>query len=43
MVMHLSFLGDQPETRRHGHAADEVQQWLDDSLERLERVVADAS
>ena len=43
VVMHLSFLGDQPETRRHGHAADEVQQWLDDSLERLERVVADAS
>ena len=43
VVMHLSFLGDQPETRRHGHAADEVRQWLDDSLERLERVVAGTS
>jgi uncharacterized protein YndB with AHSA1/START domain len=43
VVMHLSFLGDQPETRRHGHAADEVRQWLDDALERLERVVAGTS
>jgi uncharacterized protein YndB with AHSA1/START domain len=43
VVMHLSFLGDQPETRRHGHATDEVRQWLDDALERLERVVAGTS
>jgi hypothetical protein len=38
--MHLSFLGDQPETRSHGNAADEVRQWLDDALARLETVVA---
>ena len=43
VVMHLSFLGDQPETRAHGHAADEVRGWLDDALARLERVVAGAS
>jgi uncharacterized protein YndB with AHSA1/START domain len=43
VLMHLSFLGDQPETRRHGKAADEVRAWLDDALERLERVVAGAS
>ena len=43
VTMHLSFLGDQPETRRHGHAADEVREWLDDALARLERVVAGAS
>ena len=43
VTMHLSFLGDQPETRRHGHAADEVREWLDDALARLERVVAGTS
>ena len=43
VTMHLSFLGDQPETRRHGHAADEVRQWLDDALARLEGVVAGPS
>ena len=43
VTMHLSFLGDQPETRRHGHAAEEVRQWLDDALARLEGVVAGAS
>lgn len=43
VTLHLSFLGDQPETRRHGHAADEVREWLDESLARLERVVAGAS
>lgn len=43
VTLHLSFLGDQPETRRHGPAADEVRAWLDDALERLERVVAAAS
>ena len=42
VTMHLSFLGDQPETRRHGHAADEVRAWLEESLARLERVVAAA-
>jgi uncharacterized protein YndB with AHSA1/START domain len=39
VVLHLSFLGDQPET--HGGApADEVQRWLDDGLTRLEGLVA---
>ena len=42
VTMHLSFLGDQPETRQHGTAADEVRGWLDDALARLERVVAGA-
>ncbi|HYH28773.1 MAG TPA: SRPBCC family protein [Pseudonocardia sp.] len=41
VVLHLSFLGDQPET--HGGApADEVQRWLDDALTRLDRLVAEA-
>ena len=43
VTLHLSFLGDQPETRPHGRAADEVRAWLDDALSRLERVVAGAS
>ena len=43
VTMHLSFLGDQPETRRHGNAADEVRAWLDDALSRLESVVAGTS
>lgn len=43
VVLHLSFLGHQPETRPHGHARDEVQAWLDEALGRLERVVAGAS
>ena len=38
VVLHLSFLGDQPETRGGGPATD-VRQWLDDALARLERVV----
>jgi uncharacterized protein YndB with AHSA1/START domain len=39
VVLHLSFLGDQPET--HGGApAEEVQRWLDDALTRLERLVS---
>jgi uncharacterized protein YndB with AHSA1/START domain len=42
VLLHLSFLGDQPETRRHGHAADEVRQWLDEALERLEGLVRKA-
>jgi uncharacterized protein YndB with AHSA1/START domain len=41
--LHLSFLGDQPETRQHGNAADEVRAWMDDALSRLEDVVAGAS
>jgi uncharacterized protein YndB with AHSA1/START domain len=41
--LHLSFLGDQPETRQHGNAADEVRAWMDDALSRLEDVVAEAS
>jgi uncharacterized protein YndB with AHSA1/START domain len=36
--LHLSFLGDQPETRGDT-PADDVRQWLDDALTRLERVV----
>jgi uncharacterized protein YndB with AHSA1/START domain len=43
VTMHLSFLGKQPETREHGHAADEVRSWLDDALARLETVVAGTS
>jgi hypothetical protein len=38
VVIHLSFLGHQPETHK-GKAAVEVRQWLDDALERLERLV----
>jgi uncharacterized protein YndB with AHSA1/START domain len=38
VVLHLSFLGHQPETRDRD-AAGEVRQWLDESLERLERLV----
>ncbi|OZM83621.1 SRPBCC family protein [Pseudonocardia sp. MH-G8] len=39
VVLHLSFLGDQPEA--HGGApAEEVQRWLDDALTRLERLVS---
>ena len=40
VVLHLSFLGHQPETRPHGHARDEVQAWLTEGLDRLERLVA---
>jgi hypothetical protein len=39
VLLHLSFLGDQPETRG-GTPADEVRHWLDDSLARLERLVS---
>ncbi|WP_219412715.1 SRPBCC family protein [Pseudonocardia nigra] len=39
VVLHLSFLGDQPETHG-GEPAAEVQQWLDDGLGRLENLVA---
>jgi len=43
VLLHLSFLGDQPETRRHGNAADEVRAWMDDALSRLAGVVAGGS
>jgi hypothetical protein len=39
VVLHLSFLGHQPETRKHGTAGDEVQGWLADGLARLEQLV----
>jgi uncharacterized protein YndB with AHSA1/START domain len=38
VLLHLSFLGDQPETHG-GRPAHEVQQWLDDGLTRLEQLV----
>jgi uncharacterized protein YndB with AHSA1/START domain len=41
VVLHLSFLGDQPETQG-GAPAEEVQRWLDDALDRLERLVTKA-
>lgn len=40
VVLHLSFLGDQPETHG-GRPAAEVRQWLDDGLARLERLVTE--
>lgn len=41
VLVHLSFLGDQPETHG-GRAAREVEGWLDDALGRLERLVGQA-
>ena len=41
VLLHLSFLGDQPETHG-GRPAHEVQEWLNDGLARLERLVADS-
>jgi uncharacterized protein YndB with AHSA1/START domain len=38
VLLHLSFLGEQPETHG-GRAADEVRTWLDDALTRLEGLV----
>lgn len=40
VLLHLTFLGDQPETRRAAEA-DEVRRWLDDGLERLHRLIAE--
>jgi uncharacterized protein YndB with AHSA1/START domain len=40
VVLHLSFFGKQPETRPHGQAREELQAWLADGLDRLERLVA---
>jgi uncharacterized protein YndB with AHSA1/START domain len=42
VLLHLSFLGDQPETHGGSPAAD-VRQWLDDALASLERVVTTTS
>ena len=39
VLLHLSFLGHQPETH-DAAAADEVRRWLDGALTRLERLVA---
>jgi uncharacterized protein YndB with AHSA1/START domain len=39
VLLHLSFLGHQPETRPHGHAREEVEQWLNASLDRLAELV----
>jgi uncharacterized protein YndB with AHSA1/START domain len=39
VVLHLSFQGKQPETRPHGHAKDEVEQWLHEGLDRLAALV----
>jgi uncharacterized protein YndB with AHSA1/START domain len=39
VLLHLSFLGDQPETHG-GTPAEDVRLWLDDTLARLEQVVA---
>jgi uncharacterized protein YndB with AHSA1/START domain len=39
VLLHLSFLGHQPETRPHGHAREEVEQWLSKSLDRLAELV----
>jgi uncharacterized protein YndB with AHSA1/START domain len=40
VVLHLSFLGDQPETRKHGSAGPELEGWMKDCLTRLEKLVA---
>ncbi|MDN5747998.1 MAG: SRPBCC family protein [Pseudonocardia sp.] len=40
VLLHLSFLGDQPETRDAAEA-DEVRGWLDDGLEKLHRLIAE--
>lgn len=42
VLLHLSFRGNQPETRG-GAPADDVRRWLDDSLARLERLVSPSS
>jgi uncharacterized protein YndB with AHSA1/START domain len=42
VLLHLSFLGDQPETHG-GTPAGDVRRWLDDALASLERVVTTTS
>jgi uncharacterized protein YndB with AHSA1/START domain len=39
VVLHLSFLGHQPETRKHGDAGPELTVWMEDCLTRLEQLV----
>jgi uncharacterized protein YndB with AHSA1/START domain len=39
VVLHLSFLGHQTETRRHGSAGPQVEAWMEDCLTRLEGLV----
>lgn len=39
VVLHLSFLGHQTETRRHGSAGPQVEGWMEDCLTRLEGLV----
>ena len=41
VLVHLSFLGRQPQTHG-GAAAAEVRAWLDEALTRLERLVGQA-
>jgi uncharacterized protein YndB with AHSA1/START domain len=36
VVLHLSFLGHQTETRKHGSAGPQVEAWMEDCLTRLE-------
>lgn len=39
VVLHLSFLGHQTETRRHGSAGPELEGWMEDCLTKLEGLV----
>jgi uncharacterized protein YndB with AHSA1/START domain len=39
VALHLSFLGHQTETRKHGGAGPEVEAWMEDCLTRLEGLV----
>lgn len=39
VVLHLSFLGKQTETRKHGSAGPELESWMQDCLDRLEGLV----
>ena len=40
VVLHLSFLGKQTETRKHGSAGPELEAWMNDCLTKLEGLVA---
>lgn len=39
VVLHLSFLGHQTETRKHGSAGPELEGWMQDCLTKLEALV----
>lgn len=39
VVLHLSFLGNQTETRKHGSARHELEEWMEDCLTRLAGLV----